>query len=162
MLALYAYLTQVFRSYGEGSIGEFVTEDVRFSVTGNGSPAAGPGLRIDLRAWLAPYDLGIAQLVRMEAVPTGDHGIYRIAMGITRLSGDTASWKRINRGFLNVLRKRFLVWRTVPAEVRQRYAAAGEQLAAAAGRQPEPARSAPVAGPVGGPGARGTEGGAEC
>ena len=31
MLALYAYLTQVFRSYGEGSIGEFVTEDVRFS-----------------------------------------------------------------------------------------------------------------------------------
>jgi len=130
VLALYAYLMQVFRSYGEGSIGEFLTEDSDFQVSETGTE---PEYRIDLKTWLAPYDLGIAQEVRMDAIPTGDHGIYRIAMVIHRLSGDVESWKRINRGFLQVLRKRFLVWRTVPPAVRERYAAAGEQMATAAG-----------------------------
>ena len=87
-----------------------------------------PHYRIAMRAWLAPYDLGIAQRVTMEAIPTGEHRIYRIGMRIRRLSGDVASWKRINRGFLNVLRKRFLVWRTIPLAVRERYAESGEKM----------------------------------
>jgi len=131
--ALYAYLTQVFESYGEGSIGEFLTEDLEFGVSG---PPEAHRYRLGLQAWLAPYDLGIAQQVAMEAIPTGEHNIYRIAMHIQRHSGDTASWKRINRGFLNVLRKRFLVWRTIPAEERERYAdRATEMVAAAAGQE---------------------------
>ena len=125
VLALYAYLTQVFKSYGEGSIGEFLTEEVAFSVVEEGEE---PRFRIAMQTWLAPYDLGIAQRVSMEAMPTGEHRIYRIGMSIRRLSGDVASWKRINRGFLNVLRKRFLVWRTIPPGVRQQYAAAGEEM----------------------------------
>jgi hypothetical protein len=124
--ALYTYLAQVFKSYGEGSIGEFLTEDVRLSATGEAG--AEPHYRISMQAWLAPYDLGIAQQVRMEAIPTGEHRIYRIAMHLHRLSGDVASWKRINRGFLNVLRKRFLVWRTVPHSVRQQFATQGSGL----------------------------------
>ena len=128
--ALYAYLGQVFDSYGEGSIGEFLTQDVEFSVAGEL-----PELRycLDLQTWLAPYDLGIAQRVVMEAIPTGEHGIYRIAMHIQRRSGDTASWKRINRGFLNVLRRRFLVWRTIPSDERERYAGRGAEMVAAVG-----------------------------
>jgi hypothetical protein len=46
------------------------------------------------------------------------------------LSGDVASWKRINRGFLNVLRKRFLVWRTIPGELKYNYAEEGRQILA--------------------------------
>jgi len=129
VLALYAYLTQVFASYGEGSIGEFLTEDVAFTVVAE--EEGEPGFRIAMQAWLAPYDLGIAQQVSMEAIPTGEHRIYRIEMHIHRLSGDVASWKRINRGFLNVLRKRFLVWRTIPPEIRRQYAATGEEMLAA-------------------------------
>ena len=118
VVGLYAYLARVFESYGEGSIGEFLTQDVSFTAVGVGGETH---YRIELQAWLAPYDLGIAQEVSMVAMPTGEHDIYRIAMTIRRLSGDTASWMRINRGFLNVLRKRFLVWRTIPSEERQRY-----------------------------------------
>ena len=118
VVGLYAYLTRIFESYGEGSIGEFLTQDVSLTAT---TVAGEAHYRIDMQAWLAPYDLGIAQEVTMEAMPTGEHDIYRIAMLIRRRSGDTVSWKRINRGFLNVLRKRFLVWRTIPGEERQRY-----------------------------------------
>ena len=58
----------------------------------------------------------------------GEHNIYRIEVVINRLSGDVASWKRINRGFLNALRKRFLVWRTIPAELKRNYATEGRQI----------------------------------
>ncbi|MEW6751869.1 MAG: FtsX-like permease family protein [Candidatus Latescibacterota bacterium] len=128
VLALYAYLTQVFRSCGEGSFGEFLAEDVRFAARGEGEQAH---YRISMRAWLAPYDLGLSQEVSLEAVPTGEHRVYRIAMHLHRLSGDVASWQRLNRGFLNVLRRRFLVWRTVPAAVRQQYAQDGTAMLAA-------------------------------
>ena len=125
IVGLYAYLYRVFASYGEGSIGEFLTEDLEFSIS---APGPEPAYRIDMRTWLAPYDLGIGQEVSMEAVPSDEHRIYRIAMSIRRVSGDAASWQRINRRFLNVLRKRFLVWRTLAPEIKQEYAAEGATL----------------------------------
>jgi hypothetical protein len=61
--------------------------------------------------------------------PTEDiDGIYRIEINIMRLSGDVASWKRLNVGFLNVLRKRFLVWRTIAPEMRAEYVAIGHEM----------------------------------
>ncbi len=117
VMGLYGYLTEVFESYGEGSIGEFLAEEVDFSVLGG---PVDPHYQITLQAWLAPYDQGIAQHVTMEAI-AGEHDIFRIAMRIQRLSGEVASWKRINRRFLDVLRKRFLVWRTIPLSARQRF-----------------------------------------
>ncbi len=51
-------------------------------------------------------------------------------MVIRRLSGDVASWKRINRGFLNSLRKRFLVWRTIPLDLKHEYAESGRKILA--------------------------------
>jgi len=126
ILGLYAYLYRVFASYGEGSIGEFLAEDLDFAAGGQ-EPEV--WFRISMRVWLAPYDLGIGQEVVMEAAPGEDRRIYRIGMFIRRVSGDAASWQRINRRFLNVLRKRFLVWRTLSPAVKQDYAAAGEGLA---------------------------------
>ena len=131
VLGLFAYLARVFESYGESSIGEFLTEDVRLSA--ERSPE-GDIYILGSRIWLAPYDLGISQEVELSAVPTGWHGVYRILLHIHRLSGDVASWKRINRRFLNVLRKRFLVWRTVPQDVKERYSKEGEEVAWSGGK----------------------------
>ena len=127
VLGMYSYLTRVFESYGEGSVGDFVADNVKFwSEDLEGEPQ----YNIDLTAWLAPYDLGISQEVQLKAIPTGEHNIYKIEVIINRLSGDVASWKRINRGFLNVLRKRFLVWRTIPGELKFNYAEEGRQILA--------------------------------
>ncbi|MBT5829927.1 MAG: hypothetical protein HOH77_07005, partial [Candidatus Latescibacteria bacterium] len=127
VLGMYMYLTRVFESYGEGSVGDFVADHVKFwseDLSGD------PQYNIDLTAWLAPYDLGISQEVQLKAIPTGEHNIYKIEVIINRLSGDVASWKRINRGFLNVLRKRFLVWRTIPGEMKFVYAEDGKKVLA--------------------------------
>ena len=125
VLGMYTYLTRVFESYGEGSVGDFVADHVKFT---SQEIQNEPQYEIHLTSWLAPYDLGISQEVSLIAIPTGEHHIYRIEVVINRLSGDVASWKRINRGFLNVLRKRFLVWRTIPPEVKHQYAEEGQQI----------------------------------
>ena len=127
VLGMYSYLTRVFESYGEGSVGDFVADNVKFTSEDHQGE---PRYDIGLTCWLAPYDLGISQDVELRAIPTGEHNIYKIEVIINRLSGDVASWKRINRGFLNVLRKRFLVWRTIPPELKHQYAQEGQQILA--------------------------------
>jgi len=124
-LGMYVYLTKIFDSYGEGSIGDFTTQEVKLSLIDyDGKPA----YRISLLTWLAPYDLGVSQRVLFDAVPTDESNIYKIIVNIHRLSGDIASWKRLNRGFLHSLRKRFLVWKTVPWEVKENYVVEGREM----------------------------------
>ncbi|MGC8834758.1 MAG: hypothetical protein ACP5R4_11970, partial [Armatimonadota bacterium] len=56
-------------------------------------------------------------------VPTTMEDVYELLLTIRRESGDVSNWKRINRRFLNTLRKQFLIWRTLRAEERERYLA---------------------------------------
>ena len=116
--AIYAYLKVVFDAYGEGSIGDFIARDVRVHIDDS---QGDPIYDLEMTAWLAPYDLGISQIVHLRALSTGEHNIYRIEMDLERISGAVASWTRMNRNFLSVLRKRFLVWRTLPQALRDDY-----------------------------------------
>ena len=121
-----AYLHRVFSSYGEGSIGDFMTEDVEFELEKNGE---NPVYCLHLQVWLAPYDLGVSQRVNLRTLPAEDTlGIYSIEMHLQRTNGDVASWRRLNTSFLNVLRKRFLVWRTITPEVREEYMVSGREM----------------------------------
>ena len=116
--SMYVYLKTVFDAYGEGSVGDFIAREVDLSASEN---ELGTAYAVAMKTWLAPYDLGISQDVVLHAIPTGEHNIYKIEIHIRRLSGDVASWQRMNRNFLNVLRKRFLVWRTLPYGIREDY-----------------------------------------
>ncbi|MCD6335176.1 MAG: hypothetical protein J7M27_07585 [Candidatus Latescibacteria bacterium] len=131
VLGICTYLTRVFESYGEGSVGDFMTEGAQLSARASGAPEE-PIYEVTTKTWLAPYDLGVSQEVRMSAIPTGEHGVYRVEVSIHRKSGDVASWKRLNRGFLNVLRKRFLVWRTIPAGTKEEYVEEGKKVTVSA------------------------------
>ena len=125
VVGMYAYLARIFESYGEGSTGGFVAENVQLA---SGEHPDGQKYTITMRTWLAPYDLGISQDVTLDGLPTGEHNVYRVEVILQRLSGDVASWRRINRGFLNVLRKRFLVWRTVSPEEKVDYREQGQSI----------------------------------
>ena len=85
-----------------------------------------------MKTWLAPYDTGVSQRVSLHATPAEEeHDLYAVWVHIYRLSGDVDSWQRLNRRFLNVLRKQFLVWRTVDQEVKTVYADEGREMIAA-------------------------------
>ena len=69
-------------------------------------------------------DLAISYLSQdftLDTIPTELEGVYEVKLHIVRVSGDVSNWKRINRRFLNVTRKQFLIWRTLNAEEQERY-----------------------------------------
>jgi len=53
----------------------------------------------------------------------GEDGYYLIDVEIRRSAGDYETWRRVNRTFLDDLRKQFLVWRTLSREDRETYVA---------------------------------------
>jgi hypothetical protein len=89
--------------------------------SGETRTAAGRAYHLRLTAWLAPFDLGVSQTVEVHTTPTEMEGVYELRVALTRQSGDVNNWKRVNRRFLNTLRKQFLIWRTLKTEERERY-----------------------------------------
>jgi len=126
-VALNAFMSEWFAAYEEYSIGDFVTQDVQSEERPG---AHGREYVIRLMTWLAPFDLGVSQRVELRTVPTAMEDVFEIKLTLWRESGDVSSWKRVNRRFLNTLRKQFLIWRTLRAEERERYLTAGDKAPA--------------------------------
>jgi hypothetical protein len=125
VLGLSVFLIGYFDSYSEESIGTFYTDGAKL---GRFDADNGEGYTIDMNIWLAPFDLGVSQHVVIRAVPEAEHGIFQIQLDITRLSGEDASWRRVNQRFMNVIRKQFLIWRTVDAEAKDVYRSQAQAL----------------------------------
>jgi hypothetical protein len=116
--ALTRFMVEWFEAYEEYSIGDFVTQDVSHHEE---QTTYGTAYVIDLMAWVAPFDLGVSQKVQLRSVPAEMEDVFEIMLHLERVSGDVSSWRRVNRRFLNTLRKQFLIWRTLRAEERDRY-----------------------------------------
>lgn len=134
------FIAEWFQAYEEYSVGDFVTQDVS---TSQMKYEYGSGYSVKCRAWLAPFDLGVSQDVQLETVPSSMEDVYELKLTINRESGDISNWKRVNRRFLNTLRKQFLIWRTLKTDERDKYLAGGQEVGA----------SAPAGVPTAGPGA---------
>ncbi len=146
-VAMNKFMAEWFNAYEEYSIGDFVTEKTELhEVQG----PFGTGYEICLMAWLAPFDLGVSQHVTLRTKAIDMKDVYEIDIVLRRESGDVSSWMRVNRRFLNTLRKQFLIWRTIGAEEKELYMleeeerleqrrrrAAGEEPAAVGPEAPE-------------------------
>ncbi|MCE5199660.1 M28 family peptidase [bacterium] len=115
------FLKEWFQAYEDYSIGDFVTQGV---TSGESETEYGKSFSVGAKTWLAPFDLGVSQTVDLHTIPTDMEDVYEVKLKITRESGDVSNWKRVNRRFLNTLRKQFLIWRTMRASEREKYLAA--------------------------------------
>jgi hypothetical protein len=115
---LNTFLSEWFEAYEEYSIGDFVTQNVESEEFEH---TYGTGYRVRCMTWLAPFDLGVSQRVLIETAPTETQDVFDIHVVLNRESGDISNWKRVNRRFLNTLRKQFLIWRTLKQADRERY-----------------------------------------
>ncbi len=127
VLGLNVFLIGYFDSYSEESIGTFYTDGAELSCE---ETPSGELYSIDMNIWLAPFDLGVSQHVTLRAVPATEHNIYTISLNLRRLSGEDASWRRVNQRFMNVIRKQFLIWRTVDAQAKESYRQQGSGILA--------------------------------
>jgi hypothetical protein len=74
------------------------------------------------KVWLAPFDFGIMQRVDVQFCPAADDpGFLEIKIRLVREAGEVNAWRRINKGFLNQLRKQLLVWRSLDEVAQDRY-----------------------------------------
>lgn len=84
---------------------------------------AGPAcIQLQQKVWLAPFDFGIMQQVDLTFRPacTGEN-LLEIHVRLERRSGETNVWWRLNKAFLNRLRKQLLIWRSLDSTTREEY-----------------------------------------
>jgi hypothetical protein len=117
------YLREFFTAHTDYSLGQFSTADITMNYQ---TYENGQGYELSAMIWLAPYDLGVSERLTIQTVPTEDPEIFQIQCSILRASGDDASWKRVTRNFVNIIRKQYLLWRTFPAAQKADY---GQQAA---------------------------------
>ncbi len=125
ILGVYVFFRNYFSAYTEESIGTFFTQGVEFKPF---DWKGEKGYSMEMIVHLAPFDLGVSQHATLKAIPTGEFGVYLIKVILKRRSGEIGAWKRVNRRFLDTLRKQFLVWRTLSPKIKREYHAEGESL----------------------------------
>ena len=116
-LGLNVFMRDYFEAHADESASDFYTDQVAFS------EADGDSYQIGMMVWLAPYDLGVSQSIKFVTSPVGgeEEDLYKITLDVHRESGEIASWKRVNRRFLNLLRKQLLIWRTFSVDIRAEF-----------------------------------------
>ena len=117
-LGVNMYLREFFMAHTDYSLGQFSTADIEMS---REDFEKGSGFSLSSMVWLAPYDLGVSERMVVQTVPTDDPEIFTIEADIFRQSGDDASWMRVTRNFINIIRKQYLLWRTFPAAQKDEY-----------------------------------------
>lgn len=80
-----------------------------------------PELVLGGDAFLAPYDLGVSEHFRICLRGTEQNNIFRVRFAIERIGGDMASFRRSTQRFLDLLRRQFLIWRTLEPAEKQKY-----------------------------------------
>lgn len=112
------FIKEWLESFEEYSLGDLITENVQKTKFPS---SYGDTLEVSFKSWLAPFDLGVSQIVKVQFIPTALEKVYDIKLYIERLSGEISDWKRTNKRFISLLRKQFLLWRTLSPKIKERY-----------------------------------------
>jgi len=125
-----AFLCRYFDSYREASVGVFYTDASSLErAERDGRDLAVTRAHI----WLAPFDAGVRQqvIVSFPRDPE-DERVCDVEVRIERETGTPGDWQRMNKRFFRVLRKQFLIWRTIKQSQRVEYTEQGRELMSAA------------------------------
>lgn len=129
------FLHQYYLAHHDVSHGAFCTDDMQcnfFDFEEDGLLAGADEnnpipddlcFSIDLRVWLAPFDFGVRQKVKLVFCPSDLYrGFRQIRVIIHREAGELNAWENLNKTFLNDLRKQLLAWRSLDDEAVTQFA----------------------------------------
>ena len=117
--SLGGFLLSHFEGHQDVSHGLFSTGQIKFEwrppVSGDeGEGPSTAGFQLTSRVWLAPFDFGIMQQVVIATSPAPEEiGFFEIQVDLIREAGEVNAWGRINKAFVNDLRKQLLIWRSM-------------------------------------------------
>lgn len=99
------YLGDWLAAHALQAAGGFVSEAVE--IVENGTRPEAQAL-----VWLAPYDLGVSQRIRLHPVMEAGGILDALVLEITRTTGEHRHWVSMNRRFIESVRQQGLAWRT--------------------------------------------------
>ena len=108
---LIAFIHEYLEAHRDGVLGRFDVDEVRLLPP----DAAGCVAGLESRVWLAPFDMGVRQGLRLTVLPPQDEACA-IAVELRHETGTPKVWWRLNKPFLFELRRQFLGWRKVKPE----------------------------------------------
>jgi len=128
-----SYLREYYLGHRDVSHGLFTTDDISlefYCPHNDMSGLSGPDhcendcIKVKTRVWLAPFDFGVKQFVRLVFCPSEDDPVnyLEIQVSVQREAGEANAWKRINKSFFDDLRKQLLIWRSLDDEAQAYYA----------------------------------------
>ncbi|MEM3647720.1 MAG: M28 family peptidase [Thermoproteota archaeon] len=125
LMGIMAFIREFLESsMGTEKTGLFATEAVGFSEQREGDKTI---KRLSAKIRLAPFDLAIMEDFEIEAVTQMKR--YNMTLRFVRTSGILKNWITSNKAFIDVMRKQFLIWRTLPPSEREYYIGeAGKKL----------------------------------
>jgi hypothetical protein len=123
-VGMMAFFRRFLMNHMEATSSDFNCRNIRLAIRRDGEQA----LVVTTTMWLAPYDLDVAQELEMKIVPTENEGVFGVQIVIHRLSGTEDAWLRTNYGFMDLVRRQFLLWRNLDNETRTQYIAEGAEL----------------------------------
>ncbi|MEJ5359874.1 MAG: FtsX-like permease family protein [Desulfobacterales bacterium] len=145
--SLGGFLYEVFEGHRDVTHGVFSTSHVAVEFACEEAPRSGSPtpscpesaceeprcLALQSRVWLAPFDFGIQQRVGVEFRPApGEPGFLEIRVVLVRETGESNAWYRINKRFLDTVRRQLLIWRSLDDEAKLACERALDRTAAAA------------------------------
>lgn len=110
-----SFLAEHFRQHDDAGLGNFAASHVRLGRSDPGN------LKLESDLALAPFDLGVTEHLVLTAVPSQIPGVDEVEITVRRLSGAGGDWYRANKVFVRDLRRQFLLWRTLSAEMIETY-----------------------------------------
>jgi hypothetical protein len=113
-LSICGFLYHLFDTHRAVSHGIFSVGRLHITTAPEKDMINGSDFKIDFTAWLAPFDLGVMQTVNLKVNPSSQFKDYmEIGMTIIRESGEHNTWWRVNKRFVNLIRKQLLIWRSM-------------------------------------------------
>ncbi|MCD6466044.1 M28 family peptidase [Candidatus Bathyarchaeota archaeon] len=113
-LGLTAYLKEIFETH----VGEAEVYSIKSPVVVKEEKDL---IRLKTDVQLEPYERGITQTVEVIFNKPPEMENWATQVILKRLSGSREEWSRLNRRFLDAIRKQFLMWRSLQPNVKKQY-----------------------------------------
>ena len=110
-----SFIREHFANHADTGLGRFMARDPHLVKDAKGF------LGLDADVALAPFDLGVSQSFSLRSTPSEIEGIDEVKLILQRKSGQPKDWRRLNKVFLDDLRRQFLLWRSLPHETMEEY-----------------------------------------
>lgn len=112
------FISEHFANHTDSSLGNFAAANVQIT---HGATDLTDGYMLSVDLTLAPFDLGVAESLKMYSAPSDIEGVDVVTVRIHRNDGSKGAWLRGNRRFVDEVRNQFLLWRSLPVETVMHY-----------------------------------------